>query len=81
MQPARPGDRARPTGAGGITLGTDLAVGNGFAETVVTTKPSAGATAVAIDGYQVQMTGSPAVGESMLNFSVPSFGLQPSSAT
>lgn len=60
----------RPTGADGITLGTDLAVGNGVVDTEATTEPAAGTTTVTIDGYQVQMTGTPAVGESMLNFSV-----------
>jgi len=60
----------RPTGADGITLGTDLAVGNGVADTDATTAPPAGATTFSIDGYQVQMTGTPDVGESTLTFSV-----------
>lgn len=64
----------RPTGANGITLGTDLAVGNGVADTDATTEPSAGATTVTIDGYQVQMAGAPEVGESTLTFAVSRAG-------
>lgn len=60
----------RPTGGDGITLGTDLAVGSGVAEMNSATAPPAGATTFTIDGYQVQMTGTPHVGESTLTFSV-----------
>ncbi len=60
----------RPTGAGGITLGTDLAVGNGVDDTAASTAPSAGDTTVDVDGYEIEMTGTAAVGESMLTFSV-----------
>lgn len=60
----------RPTGAEGITLGTDLAVGDGVADTDATTAPSAGDTTFTVDGYEIKMTGAPVVGESRLTFSV-----------
>ncbi len=60
----------RPTGADGITLGTDLAVGNGANDSDAATAPPAGATTFTIDGYQVEMTGTPDLGESTLSFSV-----------
>jgi hypothetical protein len=60
----------RPTGADDITLGADLAVGNGFADTEASTAPSAGDTTVNVGGFEIQMTGTPAVGESTLTFSV-----------
>jgi len=59
----------RPTGADGITLGTDLAVGNGVTDTATTAIPT-GDTTVAVDGYEIKMTGTPVVGESKLTFSV-----------
>ena len=59
----------RPTGADGITLGVDLAVGSGVADTAMTAPP-AGETTFTMDGYQVEMTGTPGVGESTLAFSV-----------
>ncbi len=60
----------RPTGGDGITLGTDLAVGNGVAHPDATTAPPEGATTATLDGHQVHMTGTPAVGASTLAFSV-----------
>jgi hypothetical protein len=60
----------RPTGADGITLGTDLAVGNGFNDTDATIAMPAGETTVTIAGYEVGLTGTPTVGESTLTFSV-----------
>ncbi|MDQ3483826.1 MAG: FixH family protein [Actinomycetota bacterium] len=60
----------RPTGADGITLGTDLAVGNGVHDTDATIAIPAGGTTVTIEGYEVGLTGSPNVGESTLTFSV-----------
>jgi hypothetical protein len=58
----------RPTGADGITLGTDPAVGDGVAATEGQVALSAGETTVTVDGYQVQLSGTPAVGESALTF-------------
>lgn len=60
----------RPTGADGITLGTDLAVGNRAIDTDAASVPTVGATTFTIDGYQVQMTGTAGIGESTLTFSV-----------
>jgi len=60
----------RPTGADGITLGTDLTVGNGIANGAATPAPSAGETTVTTAGYEIEMTGTPSVGESTLTFSV-----------
>ena len=60
----------RPTGADGITLGTDLAVGNGVAHTDATSAPPPGETTVTIAGYEIEMAGTPEVGESTLTFSV-----------
>ncbi len=60
----------RPTGADGITLGTDLAVGSGGVDTGTRTAPSTGDTTVSVDGYEVEMTGTAAVGLSTLTFSV-----------
>lgn len=59
----------RPTGADGITLGTDLAVGNGVTDTATIAIP-AGGTTVTVGGYEIEMTGTPVVGESTLTFSV-----------
>jgi len=59
----------RPTGADGITLGTDLAVGNGVTDTATTAIPT-GDTTVTVDGYEIKMTGTPVAGESTLTFSV-----------
>jgi len=58
----------RPTGAEGITLGTDLAVGPGVAGRVVATSP--GETATTVDDYTIELSGTPAVGESLLTFVV-----------
>ncbi len=60
----------RPTGAEGITLGTDLAVGGGVAANDAEVASPAGETTVTVDGYDIEITGSPAVGESTLTFSV-----------
>lgn len=60
----------RPTGAEGITLGTDLAVGGGVAANDAEVASPAGKTTFTVDGYDIEMTGSPAVGESTLTFSV-----------
>ena len=60
----------RPTGAEGITLGTDLAVGDAAAHTDRPTATSAGVTTVNVDGYEIGLTGTPAVGESTLTFAV-----------
>jgi len=60
----------RPTGSDGITLGTDLAVGHGVVHTGAGTAPSVGETTVSVDGYEVAMAGTPAVGQSTLAFSV-----------
>lgn len=64
----------RPTGADGITLGTDLSVGDGVTETDGAVASSAGDTTATVDGYQIEMSGTPVVGESMLTFSVLSNG-------
>ncbi len=58
----------RPTGADGITLGTDLAVGPGVAGPGVASPP--GETTATVDDYTIELTGTPAVGESPLTFSV-----------
>lgn len=74
--PALPGGSYRvfadtqPTGAQGITLGTDLAVGDAVVHTDASTAPPGEKVAVTIDGYQVEMTGTPEVGESKLTFTV-----------
>ena len=60
----------RPTGADGITLGTDLTVGDGVADTDGAVAPLAGETTATVDGYEVELSGTPAVGESTLTFSV-----------
>ncbi len=60
----------RPTGGDGITLGTDLAVGNGAGNTDATIAPPPRETTVTIDGYEIEMTGIPEVGESTLAFFV-----------
>lgn len=60
----------RPTGADGITLGTDLAVGAGVADTHAAVASLAGETTVTVDGYEIELSGTPAVGESTLTFSV-----------
>lgn len=59
----------RPTGADGITLGTDLAVGNGVTDPATIAIPT-GDTTVTVDGYEIEMTGTPSVSESTLTFSV-----------
>jgi hypothetical protein len=64
----------RPTGADGITLGTDLAVGAGVADTHGAVASPAGQTTVTVDGYEIELSGTPAVGESTLTFSVRSDG-------
>jgi hypothetical protein len=61
---------ARPTGADGITLGTDLAVNGGVADTAGMVASLAGETTANVDGYEVELSGSPVVGESTLTFSV-----------
>ncbi|MEO8267266.1 MAG: hypothetical protein ABI706_17325 [Ilumatobacteraceae bacterium] len=58
----------RPTGADGITLGTDLAVGPGVADPGVASAP--GETTATVDGLTIELSGTPAVGESLLTFSV-----------
>jgi hypothetical protein len=60
----------RPTGADGITLGTDLSVVGGAAGTDRTIASPAGGTTATVDGYEIELSGSPAVGESTLTFSV-----------
>jgi hypothetical protein len=64
----------RPTGADGITLGTDLAVGGGVADTDGAVASPAGETTATVGGYEVELSGSPAVGESTLTFSVRADG-------
>ena len=64
----------RPTGGDGITLGTDLVVGGGVADTDGAVASPAGETTVTVDGYEVLLSGTPAVGESTLTFSVQSDG-------
>ncbi|WP_018179276.1 hypothetical protein [Jongsikchunia kroppenstedtii] len=60
-----------PTGAAGITLGTDLAVGGDYQPVPL---PAESATAV-VDGYTVQMTGTVAAGPgSMVSFKVTQDG-------
>ncbi len=58
----------RPTGADGITLGTDLAVGAGVAGLGVASPSSE--TSVTVDDYTIELTGTSAVGESLLTFAV-----------
>ncbi len=60
----------RPTGGDGITLGTDLAVGAGVADTHGAVASPAGQTTVTVDGYEIELSGTPTVGESTLTFSV-----------
>jgi hypothetical protein len=64
----------RPTGAGGITLGTDLAVGEGVTDTYSAVASRAGETTVIVDEYEIELSGTPAVGESTLTFSVEGDG-------
>lgn len=61
---------ARPTGADGITLGTDLAVGDGFAGTDGDVAPAPRETTVTVEGYEIELDGRSGVGESTLTFSV-----------
>lgn len=58
----------RPTGADGITLGTDLAVGPGVPGPGVAPPP--GETTTHVDDYTIELSGTPAVGESLLTFVV-----------
>jgi hypothetical protein len=64
----------RPTGAEGITLGTDLAVGGGVAANDAGAASPAGENTVIVDGYDIEMAGRPAVGESTLTFTVRANG-------
>jgi hypothetical protein len=64
----------RPTGADGITLGTDLVVGDGVAHSDGAVASPAGETTVIVDGYEIELSGRPAVGESTLTFSVQGDG-------
>lgn len=64
----------RPTGADGITLGTDLAVGSGVADADGEVASPAGETIVTVDGYEIELSGTAAVGESTLTFAVVGSG-------
>ncbi|HSP27109.1 MAG TPA: hypothetical protein VLN74_01080 [Ilumatobacteraceae bacterium] len=64
----------RPTGADGITLGTDLAVGAGVADNRGVVASPVGEATVTVDGYEIELSGIPAVGESTLTFSVQGGG-------
>ena len=60
----------QPIGAENLTLGTDLMV-PGQVPAIALPRP---ATTATVDGYSVSMTGSPAVGEAALSFTVQQGG-------